>query len=142
MKFEQAFDLLKKAQNASMISQSANSGIFNHPRMPSARVDFFPGGQVSRFDQATKEETEADDWVLSFYDSIEDLDEYKPNEGHRLGSPMTGSNFPKEILSALGLPPLVQEFTLRVKRHAFAEVECRYYPVIQSPGEQDVKGTD
>ena len=95
MKFEQAFDFLKKAQSASMISQSANSGIFNHPGMPAARVDFFPGGQVSRFDQATKEETEADDWALSFYDSVEDLVEHAPNADRRPGTVMAGNNFPK-----------------------------------------------
>lgn len=41
---------------------------------------------------------------------------------------MTGSNFPKSIMKALGLPGVVQEFKLHVKKHAIVEVECRYFP--------------
>lgn len=41
---------------------------------------------------------------------------------------MTGNNFPKSIIKALGLPGVVQEFHLHAKKHALVEVECRYIP--------------
>lgn len=48
---------------------------------------------------------------------------------------MTDQRLPKELLEelkrVLGLPGLIQEFTLRVKKHSIVEVECRYYPFVE-----------
>lgn len=145
MKFEQAFEQLNSAQSGCLTSQSAKISIFKHTSINNlARVPLVGGGAISVFEQPTQEELDSDDWVVALpvNQAIQDIDFWTPVDNKRPGTVMTGNNFPKEIIRALGLPRYVQEFTLRVKRDSIAEVECRYYPVIQSPGEQDVKGTD
>lgn len=48
---------------------------------------------------------------------------------------MTGNRFPKSIMKALGLPGLVQEFHLHVKKHEIVEIECRYIPFLPEDGQ-------
>lgn len=68
---------------------------------------------------------------------IEVTDQVIPNTGigsiKPLRAPlvMTGNRFPKSIMKALGLPGLVQEFHLHVKKHEIVEIECRYIPFVQ-----------
>ena len=50
---------------------------------------------------------------------------------------MTGNRFPKSIMKALGLPGLVQEFHLHVKKHEIVEIECRYIPFVPDEESSD-----
>lgn len=52
---------------------------------------------------------------------------------------MTDRRLPKklmaELIRVLGLPGLVQEFTLHVKKQSIIEVECRYFPFAEEEPE-------